>query len=85
MTYLQAAIEVLRGAERPLSASEIAERATARGLIHPGGSTPAATMGARLYSYSKECTRPEIVRVRVPGVRGRSASAWKSAAPQQAT
>ena len=49
MTFLEAAEEVLRTAQRPLSAHEITEIAVSRGLLTSTGKTPEATMSARLY------------------------------------
>ncbi|WP_244155830.1 HTH domain-containing protein [Desulfofustis glycolicus] len=48
-----AALEILKGAERPLHAKEIAERIMAAGLWHSEGKTPDATVSARLYSDIK--------------------------------
>lgn len=50
MTYLEAAEAVLRESGAPLHYKEIADRALAKKLIQPTGQTPAATMGAQLYS-----------------------------------
>jgi hypothetical protein len=49
MTYLEAALYVLRSAKCPLTTREITERAMKSGLISPRGKTPAATMSAVLY------------------------------------
>ncbi len=49
MTYLEAALSILRAAGRPLSSDEITERALNQGLIVPRGKTPVATMRAALY------------------------------------
>ncbi len=46
MTFLQAAIEVLRQAERPLSVAEITRTALEAGLIDTMGQTPRQTMAA---------------------------------------
>ncbi len=46
MTFLQAAIEVLRQAERPLSIAEITRLALEQGLIEAMGRTPRQTMAA---------------------------------------
>ena len=67
MTYLQAAITVLRSNGRPMTVNEITAVAVARGLIHPAGKTPEATMGAVLYSYVREHPSAEIVRLFEPG------------------
>jgi restriction system protein len=49
MTYLEAALQVLRSAKRPLMTREITEQAIKIGLISPQGKTPNATMSAVLY------------------------------------
>jgi hypothetical protein len=49
MTYYQAALQVLRSAERPLTTQEVVDRALQRKLISPQGKTPDRTMGAALY------------------------------------
>jgi len=51
MTYLKAALTVLRESQRPLTSREIAERAMAEGLIVTSGKTPEATMSAALYTH----------------------------------
>ena len=53
MTYLEAAEVVLKAARRPLSSGEITAIAKGRGLIHPTGKTPEATMSAALYMAMK--------------------------------
>ena len=50
MTYLQAALTVLRESQRPLTSREIVERAMAKGLILMSGKTPESTMSAVLYT-----------------------------------
>lgn len=49
MTYYEAALQVMRSAQRPLTTQEITDQAIARGLITPRGKTPNATMAAVLY------------------------------------
>jgi hypothetical protein len=49
MTYLEAAITVLRTSCRPLTTTEIMERITRDGLVPVTGRTPAATLSAALY------------------------------------
>jgi hypothetical protein len=50
MNFRTAAEIVLKTARRPLTAREIVERAVERGLLHPVGKTPEATMSAALYT-----------------------------------
>lgn len=54
MTYLDAALTILQAAGQPLHYEEITQRALDQELIAPQGLTPAATMGSRLYTDSKE-------------------------------
>jgi len=54
VTFLEAAIVILREADRPLTNHEITERALARGLIQTAGKTPEATMSAALYGASPD-------------------------------
>lgn len=49
MTFLEAAIQILRSSRRPLTTREITERALDAGLINTHGKTPDRTMGAVLY------------------------------------
>jgi HB1, ASXL, restriction endonuclease HTH domain len=49
MTYLEAAITVLRTSPHPLTTSEIMERITVRSLLPVTGQTPRATLTAALY------------------------------------
>lgn len=50
-TYYEAAIQVLRSAQHPLTVREITARAIESGLITPAGKTPDATMSAVLYVH----------------------------------
>jgi restriction system protein len=54
MTYLDAAYAILQAAGQPLRYEEITRLALDQGLISPQGTTPAATMGSRLYTDTKE-------------------------------
>lgn len=54
MTYLDAAHTILAAAGQPLHFEEITQRALAERLIAPQGLTPAATMGSRLYTDTKQ-------------------------------
>jgi hypothetical protein len=49
MSYFEAALAVLRTAQRPLTTREITDRAVQRGLVTSHGKTPLNTMGAVLY------------------------------------
>jgi restriction system protein len=54
MTYLDAAYAILQAAGEPLHYEEITQRALDQNLIAPQGLTPAATMGSRLYTDTKQ-------------------------------
>lgn len=54
MTYLDAACAILQAAGAPLHYEEITQRALDQHLIAPQGLTPAATMGSRLYTDTKQ-------------------------------
>lgn len=54
MTYLEAAYVILQASGQPLHYEEITRRALEQNLIAPQGLTPAATMGSRLYTDTKQ-------------------------------
>jgi len=54
MNMLKAIEEVLKSAQKPLSCEEIADRLIKGGLWKTSGKTPAATVGARLYTDIKK-------------------------------
>jgi hypothetical protein len=64
MTYYEAALEVLRSAQHPLTLREIADAAIERRLITPRGSNPLNTMGAVLYRQGRE--NPNLIRTGAP-------------------
>jgi hypothetical protein len=71
MKFLEAAEEVLRRAEGPLSARQITEIAISRGLLTTAGKTPEATMSARLYEAPEDAPfRRDFVPGRRRAVRG---------------
>jgi HB1/ASXL restriction endonuclease-like protein with HTH domain len=65
MTYLEAALKVLRGSKRPLTSREVTDASIRRGLIVPVGKTPEATMTAALYTASQH--RGDLTKVSEPG------------------
>ncbi len=65
MTFLEAAIQILRSSQRPLTTREITERALEAGLINTHGKTPNRTMGAVLYRALH--TDGELVKTADPG------------------
>ena len=70
MTYYEAALQVLRSAQRPLTTREITRQAIEGRLITPGGKTPHLTMGNVLYSGLRH--DPELVKLEVPGNNNRA-------------
>lgn len=72
MTYLEAAITVLRTSRRPLTTAEIMERITRDGLVTGTGRTPEATLSAVLYrSLGKDpLLRREAKQGRQRAVKG---------------
>ncbi len=50
MTYIEAALKVLKTAGEAMSADEITDIAIKENMIKPDGKTPVATMGATLYT-----------------------------------
>lgn len=69
MTYLEAALVILKASGAPLTAAEITKRALQRSLIRPRGKTPEATMTASLYVESARNPRSAVRRVFDPGVQ----------------
>ena len=67
MTYLEAAIQVLKDSGRAMSAEEITETSIARGFITPGGKTPSTAMRARLYVHARTQNAPLIRREYIMG------------------
>jgi hypothetical protein len=69
--FLAAALRVLREAERPLSTTELTERALTAGALESRGRTPVNTMAAVLYLAVRDDPDCPIIRVYEPG-RGRA-------------
>lgn len=67
MTYLDAAVEVLRTARRPLTTREVSEAALRSRLIEPVGKTPDATMSAALYRHVRDAPHPLLRRAFTQG------------------
>lgn len=53
ISYYEAALQVLRFSQRPLTTREITDIAIKSGLLTPRGKTPDATMSAVLYGRAK--------------------------------
>ncbi len=58
MTYVDAAIAVLKTARKPMTTAEITAAALSKGFIKPSGKTPAATMSAALYVRARGARTP---------------------------
>jgi hypothetical protein len=82
MTYLEAAVKVLRASGRAMTIEEILAEAVSRRLLWPNGKTPEATMSAALYRYVRDAQDPQIERQSAPGPtrahRGSVAWSFKS-------
>jgi hypothetical protein len=68
MTHYEAALEVLRSAQHPLTIREITDAAIERGLITPHGGSPQNAMAAQLYVRGRN--NPDLIRTGVPAKRG---------------
>jgi hypothetical protein len=63
MTFVEAAIEILKRERRPLSSRELAERAVKHGLLSVVGRDPEATMQQRLDdALAGQARHPDLVR-----------------------
>jgi hypothetical protein len=69
MTFMEAALEILKRERRPLHYKEIAEKATERKLLTFVGRTPEVTMQTQLTAAVKKAPGQPFVRVK-PGVFG---------------
>jgi hypothetical protein len=65
VTYKEAAIQVLKAANRPMTTDEITDEAVRRGFIKPSGKTPVATM--RMVLYATDNNNGEIKRLHQEG------------------
>lgn len=66
-TFLQAAVQVLRAAGRPLTVAEITDEALRRQLIVPQGKTPRSSRSARLYTIARNNPKSPGERLFEPG------------------
>jgi hypothetical protein len=67
MTFLDAALTVLREQGAPMTTREITAKAIERGFIEPTGKTPANTMSATLYTSLRAGKPPSLRRVSESG------------------
>jgi hypothetical protein len=65
MTFFEAALQILKSSQRPLTTREITERALEQGLLTSQGKTPHDTMAAVL--YKRLATDSRLVKTDVPG------------------
>jgi hypothetical protein len=68
MTYYEAALEILRSAQQPLTIAEITDEAIERGLIAPRGSNPRSAMASVLYVRGRK--NPGLIRTGEAGKHG---------------
>jgi hypothetical protein len=69
MTYYEAALQVLRSVQHPMTTRQITDQAIERGLIAPRGKTPRKTMAAELYTRVRD--DPDLIKIEDP-VNGRA-------------
>src|ERR1041384_465273 len=69
MTFLEAALEILRRERKPLHYKELTERAMDKKLLTFVGRTPEVTMQTQLTNAVKKAPGPPFVRVK-PGIFG---------------
>lgn len=63
--YYEAALQVLRSAQHPLTTRQITDQAIEMGLITPRGKTPHSTMAAELYLQVRK--DPELIKLESAG------------------
>lgn len=63
ISFRKAAEQILKTADEPLSAQEIAEQALQQGILSSEGKTPEATMAAQLYVDIKENKKTKFKKV----------------------
>jgi hypothetical protein len=67
MSFLNAAISILKETRRDMTANEVAQIAMDRGLVKSTGKTPGATLAAQLYVHVREHPQGPLRKVSVPG------------------
>lgn len=68
-TFLDAAIEVLRGSDRPMTAREITQAGIEAGLLSSTSKTPEGRMSAALYEDANREPAGQVGRIAVEGNR----------------
>ena len=66
MTFLEAALAVLKRDKQPLTTAEITERAIEKGMLSTKGKTPEASMSAALYKEAGT-KKPRVSKIAQPG------------------
>ena len=81
MTFLEAALTVLRNAKTPLTTVEVAQRAMDGDLLSTKGKTPEASMSAALYREAGAAS-PRVKKLAEPGATPakRGSVRWTSVA-----
>jgi hypothetical protein len=81
MSFLDAAIIILKETQREMTAKELADVALQRGLVTSAGKTPDATLAAQLYVRVREQSGGPLRKVAGPGAsrarRGSVRWAWR--------
>lgn len=67
MSFLKAAISILKETRREMTATEVAEIALERGLVESKGKTPGATLAAQLYIHVRDHPEGPIWKIAEPG------------------
>ncbi len=69
MSFLEAAIFILKETGREMTASEVVRIALDRGLVKSSGRTPEATMAAQLYVHLREHPQGPLRKIAEPGAQ----------------
>jgi HB1, ASXL, restriction endonuclease HTH domain len=69
LTFLEAAVQVLRSSNRPMTTQEIVDEGVRSGLLTPRGKTPRASMSAELYRAIRRSPSGPLRRVAIEGDR----------------
>ena len=67
MSFLRAAISILKETGREMTATEVARIALARGLVESSGKTPGATLAAQLYVHVRDHPQGPLRKIAEPG------------------
>ena len=67
MSFLGAAISILKETGREMTATEVARIALERGLVESSGKTPDATLTAQLYVHLRDHPHGPLGKIAEPG------------------